>query len=68
MNIKNNDVKVLGRIVAITTDKTVASAEQVKDENYKGGMFQSDINQELKQSVDDIAPIEDIEIDNITKI
>lgn len=68
MNIKNNDVKVLGRIVAITTDKTVASAEQVKDENYKGGMFQSDINQELKQSVDDITPIEDIEIDNITKI
>lgn len=68
MNIKNNDVKVLGRIVAITTDKTVASAEQVKDENYKGGMFQSAINQELKQSVDDITPIEDIEIDNITKI
>ena len=49
MNIKNNDVKVLGRVVAITTDNTVASAEQVKDENYKGGMFQSDINQELKQ-------------------
>lgn len=68
MDIKNNDVKVLGRVVAITTDNTVASAEQVKDENYKGGMFQSDINQELKQSVDDITPIEYIEIDNITEV
>ena len=32
MEIKNSDIKVLGRIAAITVDGIVASAEQVYDE------------------------------------
>ena len=37
MEITNKDVKVLGRVVSITTESVVASSEQVYDENYKGG-------------------------------
>ncbi len=35
MEIKNSDIKVLGRIAAITVDGIVASAEQVYDEALK---------------------------------
>lgn len=44
MEITNKDVKVLGRVVAITTDNIVASAEQVYDENFDGGQHQNVIN------------------------
>lgn len=34
LTIKDTDVKVLGRTVSITTDKTVAAAEQLVDESF----------------------------------
>lgn len=54
MEITNKDVKVLGRIASITTDGIVASAEQVYDNTYKEGMFQSDINKELFESIGEV--------------
>lgn len=54
MEITNKDVKVLGRIASITTDGIVASAEQVYDDTYKEGMFQSDINKELFESIGEV--------------
>lgn len=35
MEIKNSDIKVLGRIAAITVDGIVASAEQIYDDSIK---------------------------------
>lgn len=46
MEITNKDVKVLGRVAAITTEGVVASAEQVFDDWYgDSGEFQNVINQ-----------------------
>lgn len=65
MEITNKDVKVLGRVVAITEDNIVASAEQVFDDLYKQGMSQSSINSEIKEWIDNVAIINTTEIDNI---
>ena len=54
MEITNKDVKVLGRVASITTDGIVASAEQVYDDTYKEGMFQSDINKELLENISEV--------------
>ena len=48
MEIKNSDIKVLGRIAAITVDGIVASAEQVYDEALKKD--QKSINANLTTS------------------
>lgn len=48
MGIKNSDIKVLGRIAAITVDGIVASAEQVYDEALKKD--QKSINANLTTS------------------
>lgn len=50
MEITNKDVKVLGRVVAITTDNVVASAEQVYDESFNGGQHQNVINKHFSDS------------------
>lgn len=65
MDIKNNDVKVLGRIAAITVDGIVADAQQIYDELYQGGRFQSVINAEIKEWINDVEPIENFEIDSL---
>ena len=48
MEIKNSDIKVLGRIAAITVDGIVASAEQVYDEALKKD--QKSINSGIEES------------------
>ena len=57
MEITNKDVKVLGRVAAITTEGIVASAEQVFDDQYgDSGEFQNVINQnftDTQQSIKD---------------
>lgn len=54
MNITNEDVKVLGRVVSISTENTVASAEQVYDEYYKEtGEFQHIINKRFDEIAGD---------------
>lgn len=50
MEITNKDVKVLGRVVAITTDNIVASAEQVYDESFDGGQHQNVINKHFSDT------------------
>lgn len=65
MEITNKDVKVLGRVVAITEDSIVASAEQVFDDVYKQGMSQSAINSEIREWIDNVTIINTTEIDNI---
>jgi len=61
LNIKDTDVKVLGRTVSITTDKTVAAAEQLVDESFNpnvkySGAFEDNsqwtINRLLKSKID----------------
>jgi hypothetical protein len=47
MEIKENDVKVFGRVVSIAIDNKVASSEQVYDDTFEDGMFQSEINKKL---------------------
>lgn len=65
MEITNKDVKVLGRVASITTDGIVASAEQVYDDTYKEGMFQSDINKELLESIGEVnVPTKVSELEN----
>ena len=48
MEIKNSDIKVLGRIAAITVDGIVASAEQIYDDSIKKD--QKSINANLTTS------------------
>lgn len=74
MEITNKDVKVLGRVAAITVEGVVASAEQVYDETYEEGMFQDDINkkvngdiEEINTWISDVQPIENLTIDEICK-
>ncbi len=63
MEITNNDVKVLGRIAAITVDGVVADAQQIYDESYSGGQFQSEINANVKSWINDVVSITNSEID-----
>lgn len=72
MEITQKDVKILGRIAAITVDGVAASAEQLYDDQYKDGMFQDDINKEVNDSIteinqiiNDIQPIPNPTIDKI---
>lgn len=52
MEYTNNDIKFFGRVVSAAKDGIVASAEQVKDYAWgDNGAFQSDINKQLKQLV-----------------
>lgn len=74
MEITNKDVKVLGRVAAITVEGVVASAEQVYDETYEEGMFQDDINKKVNGDIEEIntwigevQPIENSTIDEICK-
>lgn len=53
MEIKNSDIKVLGRIAAITVDGIVASAEQVYDEAFKKD--QKSINANLTTSYREVS-------------
>lgn len=40
-NITKNDIKVLGRVVSITSKNTVASAEQIWDDNFDAHDFEN---------------------------
>lgn len=53
MEIKNSDIKVLGRIAAITVDGIVASAKQVYDEAFKKD--QKSINANLTTSYREVS-------------
>ena len=55
MDLNNNDIKVFGRVVSIATDKKVASSEQIYDDTFEDGMFQSEINKKLLQKIDEIS-------------
>lgn len=55
MEIKENDVKVFGKVVSIAIDNKVASSEQVYDDTFEDGMFQSEINKKLVQKIDEIS-------------
>lgn len=71
MESNENDVKVLGRVVSIATDGKVASAEQVYDDTFEDGMFQSEINKKLVQKIDEISisgGVESISNDEINQI
>lgn len=70
MIINENDVKVFGRVVSTAIDGKVASAEQIFDDTYQDGMFQSDINNETKthlQEVDEhLKMLDDNTIEDVT--
>lgn len=71
MEIKENDVKVFGRVVSVAIDNKVASSEQVYDDTFEDGMFQSEINKKLVQKIDEISisgGVESISNDEIDKI
>lgn len=52
MEITNNDVKVLGRLVNITTDNILADSQQIYDSTYKE--FQADLNAQILQKINDL--------------
>lgn len=55
------DIMIYGRLYNNTTDGVIASAEQIKDDTYKGGMFQDKINAEVLSALTDInSKIEDV--------
>lgn len=71
MEIKENDVKVFGRVVSIASEGKIASSEQVYDDTFEDGMFQSEINKKLVQKIDEISisgSIESISNDEIDQI
>lgn len=71
MEIKENDVKVFGRVVSVAIDNKVASSEQVYDDTFEDGMFQSEINKKLVQKIDEISisgGVESISNDEINQI
>lgn len=71
MESKENDVKVFGRVVSVAIDNKVASSEQVYDDTFEDGMFQSEINKKLVQKIDEISisgGVEPISNDQIDKI
>lgn len=55
MEFNDNDVKVFGRVVSIAIDKKVASSEQIYDDTFEDGMFQSEINKKLLQKINEIS-------------
>lgn len=71
MEFNDNDVKVFGRVVSIAVDNKVASSEQVYDDTFEDGMFQSEINKKLVQKIDEISisgGVESISNDEINQI
>ena len=57
MEITNNDVKVLGRVVSITTEGVVADAEQILDSSFSTSLpnkFQHTINEYLVNRLESI--------------
>lgn len=52
MEITNNDVKVLGRLVNITTDNILADSQQIYDSIHKE--FQADLNAQILQKINDL--------------
>lgn len=54
MEIKENDIKILGKMVSISADGKIASAEQVYDDTFEKGAFQSDINKNLQEQIKNI--------------
>lgn len=52
MDIKNTDLKVMGRIVSITTDGVIADTEQLYDSIIKKN--QQTINKDVKTDIKDI--------------
>lgn len=50
MEIRNSDIKVFGRIAAITTEGVVASAEQIQDDKLKQNQqtINNHVNSELQ--------------------
>ena len=71
MEFNDNDVKVFGRVVSIAIDNKVASSEQVYDDTFEDGMFQSEINKKLVQKIDEISisgGVESIGNDEIDQI
>ena len=55
MEFNSNDVKVFGRVVSVAIDKKVASSEQIYDDTFEDGMFQSEINKKLLQKINEIS-------------
>ena len=55
MDLDDNDIKVFGRVVSIAIDKKVASSEQIYDDTFEDGMFQSEINKKLLQKINEIS-------------
>lgn len=55
MEFNDNDVKVFGRVISIAIDKKVASSEQIYDDTFEDGMFQSEINKKLLQKINEIS-------------
>ena len=55
MEFNDNDIKVFGRVISIAIDKKVASSEQIYDDIFEGGMFQSKINKKLLQKINEIS-------------
>lgn len=52
MEITNNDVKVLGRLVNITTDNILTDSQQIYDSTYKE--FQADLNAQILRKINDL--------------
>lgn len=61
MEITNKDVKVLGRVVSISTDNIVCDSQQVYDDEQQ--LFQNTIN----KKINDINCIDTDTIDAIIK-
>lgn len=55
MEFNDHDVKVFGRVISIAIDKKVASSEQIYDDTFEDGMFQSEINKKLLQKINEIS-------------
>lgn len=55
MEFNDNDVKVFGRVISIAIDKKVANSEQIYDDTFEDGMFQSEINKKLLQKINEIS-------------
>lgn len=69
MEYTNNDIKFFGRVVSAAKDGIVASAEQVKDYSWgDNGAFQSDINKQLKQLVQQSSGIDPDIVNRVNSI
>ena len=51
MKYLEDDIKFFSRVVTGSQDGVIASAEQIKDYDWKGGEFQNNINNQLYQEI-----------------